>query len=391
MTLARGIVDLIDSELDSDAVGTRHRVACVDGIRGLAAVVVALDHMSCYGYHLLPNFDMVRVGGPPVAMFFVLSSFLLSVPLLNRSRQDFRNLALWRNYAIRRTLRIYPLFTVVLMFYAACFTLGATSMPVSQALEYVVGHLALARGEGIFWAVHVEFKYYFVLPLVVAIWIFVLRRNTLLGLVVFCLMAIATYQWFPPENWKTEPRVLGLATYITVFVMGLVCAIVHTRILAEGGIQSRRMQLVMDFLGWLSVGVLILIIPLVWHTAVSATTSPNSQPWRWYLWGGVSAVLLCSVLHGSGALRRALAWKPVRVLGLMSFSVYLWHYPVLWVCHKTNVPTGSTGLLVLSLILLASLVSYVVLERPFLMLGRKLCNSQADSSLSLPALARTVD
>lgn len=369
----RGVIDAIRSDLSSESLATVPRVACLDGIRGLAALMVALDHMSCYGYYLVPGCDLTTAGGPPVAMFFVLSSFLLSVPFLTRPKADLKNPVVWQNYAIRRFLRIYPLFSVALLVYAAPQVLGAASKSLAEAMDYVLGHLVLARGEHIFWAVHVEFKYYFVLPLIVAAWFFVFRQKTWLALIVCLAIAIVTFRLFPPEDGLGQARILGLATYVSVFLMGMICAIIHARIMAAGGIQSKRTKFVLELVALLALGILVLVIPSIWSSVVSSTFSPNAQPWRWYFWGLISAVFLLSQLHGSGSVRTVLTWKPIRVLGLISFSLYLCHYPVLWLCVKARIPVGPTGLLVAALVICVSLLSYLCVERPFLRLGRKLC------------------
>ncbi len=320
---------------------------------------------------MLPHCDLKLAGGPAVAIFFVLSSFLLSLPLLRRPESDLKSLVLWRNYAIRRVLRIYPLFLVALLVFAARYWVGTRGMALSEIPGFVLGHLALVRGEHIFWAVNVECRYYFILPFVVATWSFVFRRSASRACVVFVLIGGLTFLLSPTEG--PAIRCLDLTRYLTVFLMGFMCAIAHARIAATGGVQCQWTRFIMELVALCSLAVLILLIPSAWSSVVSSKFSPNDQPWHWYLWGLVSCLFLFSQLHGVGYVRSVLECKPIRAMGLISFSIYLTHSPVLWICVKTGVPLGPTGLLVAGPVILVSFCSYLIIERPFLRLGRKLC------------------
>jgi peptidoglycan/LPS O-acetylase OafA/YrhL len=372
------LADIIREDLSGVSVASVRRMACLDGVRGLAALTVALDHLSCSGYYLFPYCDLKAAGGAPVAMFFVLSSFLLSVPLLTRQEEELKHRKVWRNYAIRRFLRIYPVFSVVLFFYAFRGVFGSAALSLSQGLDYVLAHLTLQRGEHIFWAVNVEVKYYLVLPFLILMWAFILRRNLGLAFVLCLSVAMMTFHLAPPEQWLVG-RTLHLATYVSVFLMGLLAAIIHTKIMDAGGLLSERAQWILELTAVFTFVILVLMIPSIWDNAVSDSFSPNEQSWRWYLWGLLSTLFLVSQLHGRGFVRRALAWQPIRILGLMSFSIYLWHYPVLSVFSKVSFPVGSTGLAVIALILIISFFSYLLIERPFLKLGKRLCRDGSSS------------
>ena len=87
----------------------------LDGLRGLAVLVVMASHWSNAGVDLLP-WSMSGTGKSGVYLFYVLSAYLLTrLMLLRGARTGFGNTRLWGDYALRRVLRIWPLYLVVLL------------------------------------------------------------------------------------------------------------------------------------------------------------------------------------------------------------------------------------------------------------------------------------
>ena len=92
--------------LSSPAQISSH-VPALDGARGLAILLVLLDHASDAHLYLFAGADLNRAGKYGVYLFFVLSSFLLTLPFCaGRAPTDLRS---WLNYGMRRFLRIFPL------------------------------------------------------------------------------------------------------------------------------------------------------------------------------------------------------------------------------------------------------------------------------------------
>ena len=87
----------------------------IDGLRGLAVLLVLFGHMYRGGVAVFPQLTMVAAGVSGVELFFVLSSFLLSSPLIAASSLELRSPGTWATYVARRLLRIYPLYIVVLV------------------------------------------------------------------------------------------------------------------------------------------------------------------------------------------------------------------------------------------------------------------------------------
>jgi peptidoglycan/LPS O-acetylase OafA/YrhL len=95
----------------------------------------------------------------------------------------------------------------------------------------------------------------------------------------------------------------------------------------------------------------------------------------------IGVVVLPSPQGGVNAIARVLEWKPLRYVGLISYSLYLWHEPVImWLKeHGLLVTTGSTSvalaadlLIVLAVALVLASATYYVVEKPAMQLRRRL-------------------
>ena len=80
----------------------------LDGVRGIAAMLVVISHMSLYRL-FIPVKGIGQVG---VLVFFVLSGFLMSYLYV---RDDARKIRPWFGFAIRRCFRVYPLYLFILV------------------------------------------------------------------------------------------------------------------------------------------------------------------------------------------------------------------------------------------------------------------------------------
>lgn len=88
-------------------------VHVLDGLRGLAVLIVIGSHLSNAGWLPFPNLSGIGKSG--VYLFFVLSAYLLTRAILGRSARELASARYWANYALRRILRIWPLYLVILL------------------------------------------------------------------------------------------------------------------------------------------------------------------------------------------------------------------------------------------------------------------------------------
>jgi len=333
-------------------------VPALDGLRGLAVLLVLASHAANVGLPVMPGLSLSGTGKSGVYLFFVLSGYLLTRILLAKPAAAWRQGHTWADYAWRRVLRIWPLYLVVLLTSAALTALGVAWWPFALDGAALVRHLLLQDGVSVLWSIPVEFKYYLWLPLV-ALGFRLARGPWLAVLLLAALLAFAAWLWPAGASLVNDIR---LGPYLPLFFCGAFAAWVSLRWQASFGADKRGAAL----LGALACIALVATVPSVWRLLVDSAAG-NDVNHRWFLFFGVAwSALLLAVVHGPEWLRRPFEWAALRWSGRVSFSAYLWHMPVLALVMG---PMGLDGVVALLALLvgtaLASWLSYRLFEAPF--------------------------
>lgn len=343
--------------------GRKDHLDALDGLRGLAVLVVLASHLSNMGLHLLPGLSLSGIGKSGVYLFFVLSAFLLTRILMDRQPAQYRQPRLWLDYALRRIVRIWPLYLVLLLASWALTRAGVTAWHYRIDDASLQAHLLLREGQSVLWSIPVEFTYYLWLPLV-ALGLAALRAWRpgwqVEGLVGIALLAVAVWCWPPGELMANDVR---LGPYLVVFFCGALAARVDLALRDRG-------QPLPPLVWWLVAGSvlasLVLTIPAVW-AALTRSAMNQGLNHSWLLFFGLAwSGLLLAVLHGPGWLRAPFATRPMRLVGVVSFSLYLWHMPVLDGLRALGAdawPLAPLWPLLASVA--AAMLSYLALERPW--------------------------
>lgn len=347
----------------------RVQLDSLDGVRGLAVLLVVFSHLSIYRMPIAPGVNLAGAGKYGVFLFFVLSAFLLTNGLLVRPPEQLRSAGTWRRYAVRRVLRIVPLYLVVLaVSYAGTHWLGSPAfIPLSSS--ELVDHLLLRAGKLVYWSIPVEFKYYLVLPIATLAISWGLKRRTLPVLVVgAAVVVLAGLVWFPGNAW---PRTtVALWPYLPIFLLGTLAAFVHGLMREAAWLERRRVRIALEAVAWSCLALVLVLVPATWRALSGRPVSSQHFHREYLLFGSVWASFLLAELHGIGGLRRLLSTAPLRWVGAISFSVYLWHIPVLlWVRENVSIGPTSQAWLALGAVGVVSTLSYLAIERPFLRLG----------------------
>jgi peptidoglycan/LPS O-acetylase OafA/YrhL len=341
-------------------VGTPH-LPGLDGLRCLAILPVIWHHATP---RLLPG--VLGKGAVGVDLFFALSGFLITTLLLRERRAD-GAVKLGAFYA-RRSLRIFPLYYVVLGFYvlralqtqagsevARHFLHGLpfhATYTANWFLDYAVPHPVMFAFS---WSLCVEEQFYWIWPGLVAL---LPNRALLAGLMAGAVVidVLAEHAWLAP--WVPAGS-LGLRM-LTSFATPIGCgSIVALMLDAPGGFAIGH-----RLLGWRAAAPLLLLLSLGW-LLVPAT------PY-------VSLSITLAALVGAVAIRpdNGLAWllerAALRRLGALSYALYLLHITALGLVRKFLPQFQSSALVVfglgLPLSVLFALAAHWAVERPFLRL-----------------------
>jgi peptidoglycan/LPS O-acetylase OafA/YrhL len=299
-------------------------IPALDGVRGLAVLTVFLYH---YGggaqsanpfLHALGETD--KLGWSGVTLFFVLSGFLITGILWKSIGKPHW----WRNFFLRRCLRIFPLYYfVMLLLLIACIathTLREFAPSLGVYFLYLQNFLGsdktgtiLSFHLGHFWSLAVEEHFYLVWPFLLAA-MSSIRRAQYLCLLVF-LFSLASRVWifhsaYAALHYATPARVGELA-------IGAWLALV-----------------VRENPAWLSTlrrfapAVFFVSLAVAVGTAIAAR-SPEAGSMPMYLFGipafsFASAALIFMALQ-KGRWTQWLSFPPLRHLGVISYGIYVYH------------------------------------------------------------------
>lgn len=330
----------------------------LDGLRGVALLLVLFSHSSKNGLLFHEWLDFSRIGKSGIYMFFVLSAYLLDRQIALALRSGKSNRDYWINYFLRRFMRIFPLFFIALWVNWAVQNYGyALGLPRWQN---VIKHLLFMEGHSVFWSVPVEFKYYFLSPL----WMYFCHRvlRWKLTPVLVSTFAIAALSVGAAIAYDF-PRTSTIP-FLSTFLVGTALSVyelVKAPTFTQPAVRQRW-----EVLGYIGMALVLLTNP-TYFSALTGIDMDFHDPIFYLpfslLWAGV----LMSAKHGTGSLGRLLSFRFLRFLGAISFSAYLFHMPLLrWVQSWPDTLSPALKLSAfLTMTVVVASISYLLLERNF--------------------------
>lgn len=341
----------------------RRRLTGLDGLRAIAAVGVLVLHVTMFTAPARPPWNVgdtvVRGLHLGVALFFVLSGFLLFGPWVRAARGEGDPPAPGR-YALRRAARIMPAYWLALAG-AAVLLAGVASgrepTPAQLPILLVSQQDLLPATAGKLvppaWTLGVEVCFYALLPALG--WLVMRIRRGLPGVLAVCagLVAASVAFNFAVQLLAAVPNQLhrSLPGMLYAFAVGMAAvAVAARRPLAP------RERVLAGVVGAALVAAnAAMWVPLdlgVLHGLQDAIASV-----------GFAAI----VLAVAGGSQRVLGSAPLRWLGQRSYSLYLWHFPILAALAARAALPASPVLgvaIVLPLSLGAAELSWRFVERP---------------------------
>jgi peptidoglycan/LPS O-acetylase OafA/YrhL len=327
----------------------------LDGLRGLAVLFVLLSHSSNVDIFFHETLNFGRTGKLGVYLFFVLSAYLLDrqiaiVFLAKKSSKKY-----WRNYFLRRFLRIYPLFVIALILHGILTYLGIPTV-IDQLIDVPL-HMILIKGESIFWSIPVEFKYYFISPIILWFCHQALHWNKKKLLVLFIALIALTVTI---ELIFRLPLV-STFRYFPIFLIGTIISIYE--LLYRKKIQPIKNNLIYSLSGALAFLMILLTIPFYFEKIFGFTINFHS-PIFYLPYAALWGIILLSAKYGDGIIKSMLELKFLRFIGSISFSLYLFHMLFLNFVKQMEVPQEFKIYIYFFLTILFSSITFLLIERP---------------------------
>ena len=308
----------------------RRYVPGLDGIRAIAVLAVIVYHVNVPG----AGGGMLGVG-----VFFTLSGYLITDLLLSHWRR-YGELGLGQ-FWVRRARRLLPALFVMLAVVSVWVALldsaqlGAVRKQVLGAVLYVNNWFTIADHGSYFarfapplpldhlWSLAIEEQFYLVWPFVLLAGIWIFRKRKRMALVTIGLAALSLGAMALLYQPGTDPTRVYEGTDTRAFglLIGAALAMVWPTRMLEKGVRPGAAKL-LDGIGLLG---LVGIIALIWGTT---TFSPFLYPWGFLLLSLSTAVLVGAVVNPGSVLGRALGCAPLRWIGVRSYGIYLWSWPI---------------------------------------------------------------
>lgn len=321
------------------------RRADIDGLRAFSVLAVTAYHLG------IPGINGGFVG---VDIFFVISGFVITQSIMRDQRQG--AFSLWRFYA-RRVRRILPalvvvvvavqLFALLLLFPSEILHLSQSAIAALFGLSnlYFLGHTGYFDPDSDLlpllhtWSLGVEEQFYFVFPALMAL-CHRFRKAGLLALL--CAIFVASLLLNLYFSY-VDVKIAFFAPFTRAWelVLGVVLALIP--------VKGYR------WLSYLGLSGLVASVILI----------DTSGPYPGYraLLPSISAALVIM------APIRALTWRPIVLVGEASYSLYLWHWPVIvfFTYQAGHPPTVVHEYLAIGALIAAlSFASWAWIERPVL-------------------------
>jgi peptidoglycan/LPS O-acetylase OafA/YrhL len=330
------------------------RLAYVDGLRAVAVLLVILFHTRVHmpGVELGQFFKECSHG---VDLFFVLSGFCLALPTLERLQGAGRSRFDVAGFAAKRCLRILPPYFVAVLLFAAAGSVAVAhgiplppGMPAKIDWADIPGQLLFFDRNAqyvnrSFWTLAVEFRWYLVFPLALALWS-ARPRALLLAIGLIVLAA---------EETRATSTDLGV---LDAFLLGIVAAQIYV---SRHPIASRGLAF---FVGGSAFG---LILERSYHFPIQTNVGWHIAAFGLVIYAGQAAWL-----------QRVLANPLLVAVGVASYSIYLVHEPIVssvGIALSPSVGVTLAGAAAFGAAVAAGFFLWAIVERPItdrLLVGR---------------------
>lgn len=343
-------------------IDTRRRVAGLDGLRALAALAVM-------AYHL--GLRAAGGGGVGVDWFFVLSGFLVTSVLQGELDRTER-VDLGRFFR-RRLDRLVPAMAAMLVTILAVIALVQRSLLADAGREALSAALYVSNMTDFgaddtnefflhTWTLSLEMQFYLLLPfLLIAVrargWSERTQVRACLGVAVLC----ATTRAVGANVFDEMPLLISLPIFdLDRFLFGIALAIV----LRSDGFARTKKVLAQSALAAAAfvVCAVDVYVGQFWADGYQSLHNLVICP-------AIALVIGHVMVSEHSVLARSLAWRPLAAIGLISYSLYLWHFPIFELLSDGVVLDGYDiwrNAAKLPVSFGAAWLSYTVLERPIM-------------------------
>ncbi len=342
------------SDLSSKSSGISGYRLELDGLRGIAALLVLLEHTW---------WRFAGSGATGVWIFFGLSGYLLTQPFISSPARAM-DPGYVTGYIFRRLARILPMYFITLLLIYG----------VTENSNLLLSHMLFLQAEGHLWTIPQEVFFYLILPVLMITIYFLIKLPRTVFLFILAVI-VGVFLW--------DPKIIGVelygysryrAPYLGWFMIGMLVAY------AKPGSSEWQDRLTDSWRQGLSLlGIILTLAMLVasssWLTNMFTGTDIIAPSEYRALFAVAGALLMFLILICPDTLlSRIFSFTPLRAIGIVGYSYYLLHPMIIQAVMDFSLRYYNYELLHGKLFLITSVVtwlvclfSYSIIERPFLL------------------------
>ena len=335
----------------------------IDGLRAIAIAAVIFYHAQITIF----DYKLFKGGFIGVDIFFVISGYLITSIILKEL--ILTGTFSFKNFYKRRIIRIFPtLLFVMLIFLPVAWVclLPSSFIDFSKSILYSLGFNsnyyfyysgqqygndnALLKPFLHTWSLSIEEQYYLLFPIILFIIFKYFRKYLLIILILFFIISLQLSDWLS-KNYSSL-NFYFLPTRVWELLAGSILAYFEIHL----GRRSKNQiyNLIMPTVGIILIGYSIIFF--------------NQEMYHPSFYTLLPIIGVCLILWSSDKntiVIKILSSKLFVGIGLISYSLYLWHYPILSFARITEfVETNNVKKIILGLIIISfSIISYFLIEK----------------------------
>ncbi|WP_200550483.1 acyltransferase family protein [Kosakonia sp. LAM2021] len=330
----------------------------IDGIRAIAVVSVVL-------YHFFPT--MVPGGFIGVDVFFVISGYLISSIILSKNKKQTFSIL---DFYSRRIKRIFPALAVVLI---TCLVFGWFALLTNeyrQLGKHIAGstlfvqNLVLLSEANYFdntsitkpllhlWSLGIEEQFYLLWPVVICLCT-KHRKNLIATIAIIGGASFLIGLWYLNKDF-TSAAYYSPDSRAWELLAGAALAWLHSRTRSTHQVTFSNNLVA-------SAGLLLLVLGLF------LIDKDKTFPGTWALLPVIATTMLIFAQSGNVIARTVLSSRLMVFIGLISYPLYLWHWPLIsfaWIINGSE-PALNVKIVLMAATFLLAWLTFTVIERPF--------------------------
>ena len=343
----------------------------IDGLRAIAVISVIIYHLELkiFGYQFFKG------GFIGVDLFFVISGYLISLIIFEEliTKKTFSFLYFYE----RRARRILPVLLLVMLAslpFAYMYLLPSDIIDFSKSIFYSLGFISNFyfhySGQQYFqnekltpylhtWSLSVEWQFYILFPIILLILFKYFRKYLIQILILAFIMSLGLAEWGSRNHSSFNFYILPTRAW-EILVGSILAYFELNKIKNYSGGGDYKFARVFN-LTFPKLGILLIIFSIFFFD----DKIPHPSIYTLLPVIGISLIIRFS--QYDEFITKILRYKLFAGIGLMSYSLYIWHYPILTFSRIDELTQDNIfkKIFISVIILIISFFSYYLIEKPF--------------------------